>query len=285
MINASIVIPSYNRPDRLKACLEALTRQTMSELEIVVVDDGSDTPLQAVCDGFANVRCIRQDNAGPAAARNRGAKDARGTFLVFTDDDCRPRPEWIDELKAAHAGVDKRLVGGRVENGLPDNPYATASQDICDFLYEWFGASAGHMPFFTSNNIGCARARFLALGGFDESFPLAAAEDREFGIRWREQGGELVYTEAAVIDHFHSMTMANYWNQHQNYGRGAKHLHDILEARGSDLPRREKMAFYLSLMSRPIAKQGLAGVQGSALAFLSQVAMVKGYTKQSRGQR
>jgi len=279
---ASVIVPSYARPAALAECLRALANQSVPNLEIIVVDDGSPEPLAPVCDAFEAVRCIRQENAGPAAARNHGARMASGSFLAFTDDDCRPRPDWMAGLIAAHGGALERLVGGRVENGLAENPFAMASQDLCDFLYDWFGAAEGTMPFFTSNNIGCSRERFLSLGGFDQTFPLAAAEDREFGLRWREQGGELIYSEAAVIDHFHPLTLRRYWRQHHNYGRGAYHLHKVLDTRGSNTPRREPLSFYIALVLGPIRRRGIRGFCGSGLAVLSQMAMIAGYSAAAR---
>jgi GT2 family glycosyltransferase len=280
---AAVVIPSFNRPAALEACLTALSAQDAPDFEIIVVDDGSPTPLDTVCARFPNTRCIRQDNAGPAAARNRGARAADAAFVAFTDDDCRPRPDWLTQLRVAHGGDATRLVGGLVANGLPQNAFSTASQDICDFLYDWFGSSPGGMPFFTSNNIGCDAAAFHAMGGFDETFPRAAAEDREFGIRWRETTGALVYAPEAVIDHFHALTFRRYWRQHANYGHGAHHLHTVLEARGSDMPRREPLGFYVDLVTRSLRRRGLIrGLVPSALAFVSQVAMVAGYASYER---
>lgn len=277
MPQAAVIVPSFGRPDALKSCVEALVQQDISDLEIVIVDDGSPQPLEPFCAPYDNVRCIRQENSGPAAARNRGAREATADFIAFTDDDCRPRPDWVAKLMDAHAGEENRLVGGRVENGFPENPYATASQDICDFLYEWFGAAEGKMPFFTSNNIGCTRSKFLEMGGFDQSFPLAAAEDREFGIRWRDTFGDLIYSEHAVVDHYHPLTLRRFWRQHRNYGLGARHLHKVLEDQGSDIPKREPLAFYVDLVTHSVRRKGLSGVSGSALSVLSQMAMVAGY--------
>ncbi len=282
MPRTAVIVPSYNRPAALKACLEALTTQTETDYEVIVVDDGSPEPLAPLGEGLDRVRIIRQDNAGPAAARNRGAAEADAEFLAFTDDDCRPRADWLTQLRAAQGGVAERLVGGRVENGLPANRYATASQDLCDFLYDWFNADTGDMPFFTSNNIGCDAMRFHLLGGFDQTFPLAAAEDRDFGLRWREEGGALAFAADAVIDHFHPLTLRRYWRQHRNYGRGAHHLHGVLSARGSDQPRREPLDFYLNLVAQPLKKRGVAGLPGAALAALSQAAMVSGYAYEAR---
>ena len=186
-----VVIPSFARPERLAQCLDALARTEFAgAFEVVVVDDGSPQPLAPVIDGFADrlpVRSQRQDNRGPAAARNAGARTARGRILAFTDDDCLPDRHWIAAMARAGAAQPLALIGGRVDNALPANIYSAASQDLVDYLYEYFGAAAGDAPFFTSNNIACDRARFLDLGGFDESFPLAAGEDRELGMRWRDR--------------------------------------------------------------------------------------------------
>jgi GT2 family glycosyltransferase len=286
MPRSVIVVPSFDRPAALRSCLEALAAQDDPDFGVVVVDDGSPEPLEPVCNAFKGVRCIRQENAGPAAARNRGASACDADFVAFTDDDCRPRPGWLSGLRAAHDGATWRLVGGRVENGLPGNPFATASQEICDFLYDWFVSSADGMPFFTSNNIGCSAERFAELGGFDETFPRAAAEDREFGLRWREAGGELTYAPDAIVDHYHMMTFCRYWRQHANYGHGAHHLHAVLSARGSTMPKLEPAAFYAGLVAHPLRRHGvLRGLAPSALAVVSQAAMVSGYLSYARRRR
>lgn len=278
MVECSVIIPTFNRPDRLERCLSALARQTWTDFEIIVVDDGSTEPVAPVCEEFGGlVRCIRQENSGPARARNAGAEAARGTIIAFTDDDCRPRPDWLSRLIDAHAGRDDRMVGGLVVNGLPRNRYASASQALCDFLYDWFGAEQGDMPFFTSNNIALSRSAFFDLGGFDTSFGRAAAEDRDLGLRWRERGWELAYAEDAVVDHFHEMSLRKFWRQHANYGAGAAHLHRVMEERNVARPRFERAGFYLALLTWPIRRHGLARFDLAALMALSQAAMVAGY--------
>lgn len=284
---ASVVVPSYDRPERLRDCLAALMRSQGVPFEVVVVDDGSPVPLAPVCAPFGErVRVLRQPNAGPAGARNAGAAAARGAFLAFTDDDCRPEPGWLAALMARHGGEEGRLVGGRVVNLLPDNPYAAASQSLCDFLYDAWGAEAGTMPFFTSNNIGCSASRFAAIGGFDVTFPLAAAEDRDFGMRWRAAGGELVFAPDAVVGHAHNLTLRSFLRQHANYGRGARHLHAVMDARQDARPKIEAARFYLGLVGYPL-RGGLgrgvrARLSQAALLGLSQVAMVRGYVGAAR---
>jgi GT2 family glycosyltransferase len=285
-----VVVPSYNRPERLRDCLDALLvldwPGNWPGFEIVVVDDGSTEPLAPVCAAFGTrVRCVRQANCGPAAARNAGVRATDAEFVAFTDDDCRPRSGWLTALVAAHGGVETRLVGGRVENGLRHNPYSAASQSLCDYLYAYFGAASGEAPFFTSNNMGCARERFERLGGFDETFPLAAGEDRDFGLRWRSGGGELVLAPEAVVEHGHALDLRRFWRQHANYGRGARHLHRQLDRRGDRRPRIESLRFYIGLIAHPLRGDGRARLAQSALMALSQAAMIQGYLAQALAEQ
>ncbi len=82
MIRCAIVVPSHNRPGQLASCLDALVRQDIKDYEIIVVDDGSAPPLNDVCLKYGDrVCCVRQQNAGPAAARNRGTTEATAELL------------------------------------------------------------------------------------------------------------------------------------------------------------------------------------------------------------
>lgn len=278
VLAASVIIPSYNRPERLERCLEALMAQDAQDFEVVVVDDGSKTPLSTVCDRFGGkVRCIRQENAGAGPARNRAVEEARGAFLAFTDDDCLPRPDWLSKLMSAHDGDPDRLVGGYVVNGLPQNIYSSTSQELCDYLYEYFGAAEGEINFFTTNNMGCSRAGFLAIDGFDATFPRAGAEDRDFGMRWRESGRHLRYEPEALVDHFHAMSLKSFLRQHWNYGRGARILHKQLDKRSSPTPKVEPFRFYRELVLWPLRRHGVSGLRQSFLMGMTQVSMVAGY--------
>jgi len=284
----SVVIPSFNRPDRLRECLSAIAGLDRADpaFEVVVVDDGSREPLEPqvrdALDGL-DVRFVRQENRGPAAARNAGARVARGEFLAFTDDDCRPEPLWLSALSDTLSKAPDALVGGYVPNALRTNVFAQTSQDLVDYLNEYFGAEHGSAQFFTSNNLACRRERFLALGGFDESFPLAAGEDREFGMRWRDRGGPLLFAPAAVVSHAHDLSLARFWRQHANYGRGAHHLHRVRAFSGRRAPKLESARFYLGLMGYPLKKTGPRRLTRAALMLLSQIAMVAGYGSAIRG--
>ena len=93
----SIIIPTYNRTAPLTNCLYFLTLLDYPRncFEVIVVNDGGETKLEAIADTFRNqinLNLITQPHSGPAAARNTGAAKAKGEFLAFTDDDCMPAP-------------------------------------------------------------------------------------------------------------------------------------------------------------------------------------------------
>src|SRR5262245_22867809 len=101
----SVIVPTYERAQQLALCLHALACQNYPRdlFEVLVVDDGSTLSQEASVDAFRgklNVQLLSQPHSGPAAARNYGARYARGSFLAFTDDDCAPCPTWLQTLAA-----------------------------------------------------------------------------------------------------------------------------------------------------------------------------------------
>ncbi|MBE9138521.1 glycosyltransferase [Nodosilinea sp. LEGE 07088] len=288
----SIVVPTYNRPDCLRRCLQSLAQldYPREAFEVVVVDDGSHQPLDDVVADFdptIAVHLIRQANAGPASARNAGAFAARGAYLVFTDDDCQPASDWLTALDAAVAKDPQALIGGHTINALPDNLYSTASQLLIDYIYDYFNQTKGKATFFASNNFAAPSDRFRELGGFDQQFPLAAGEDREFCDRWLFSNYPLVYAPAMRIDHAHSLRFTSFWRQHVNYGRGAFYFHQVRSRRQAQPMAVEPITFYLELLAYPLRRQqGWRSLALSGLFLLSQVANVAGFFwERSRQQK
>jgi GT2 family glycosyltransferase len=278
----TIVVPTYRRAEQLSACLTscAALEYPRERFEVVVVDDGTDPPPHPVVARHADalhVRLVEQRHGGPAAARNAGARVARGRYLVFTDDDCTPAPNYLTVLERAFAGMTDRVVGGHTVNALDANLYSTATQGLVEYLYHYFNTRATDARFFTSSNLALARDAFDHVGGFDETFPLAGAEDRDLCDRLRDNGYELVYVPDAVVRHAHRMGFGGYCRQHFHYGRGAYYLHRARATRG-DGRRFQPTKFYLDLVLSPMAKpRGRGGLTLTALMALSQVAYGTGY--------
>ena len=104
----SAIVCSHNGHGFLPACLEHLSRSLYTNVEVLVIDDGSNPGIDAIVDQFPGMRYVRQEHTGLSVARNRGAQEARGEILAFTDDDCEPDPAWLSELVAEmqRQGVD-----------------------------------------------------------------------------------------------------------------------------------------------------------------------------------
>jgi GT2 family glycosyltransferase len=255
----SVVIPTHNRPEQLEACLAALSESTQprESFEVVVVDDGGTAQLAEAIEAHGDalqIHLSRQDRAGPAAARNRGAALARGELLVFTDDDCLPEPDWLPALARRAETRPSHLIGGRTINALPDNPFSSASQNLVSYLYEYSAKQAdrpGWSGFFTSNNLAVPVEGFAQVGGFDERFPLAAGEDRDFCDRWVAQDLPMTFAADARIRHAHRLGFASFIRQQWNYGRGAHHFRESRLRRGASPLRPQPLSFYLNLLRYP----------------------------------
>ncbi len=248
---------------------------------MIVVDDGSENPPEAIVQSFRHalpVRLVRVSHAGPAAARNAGAAVARGRYLAFTDDDCRPTTGWLQAL-GSHLDEDPgSLVGGRTVNSVERNPYAAASQCLIDHLFSYYNADPSDARLLTSNNLALARDLFHSSGGFDERFPVAAAEDRELCDRLRRAGGRLVYAADAVVRHHSHLTLGRFWRQHWSYGAGAYRFHRLRGESTGERIRVEPFSYYWRLLRGPTAGTRAATFRLRSLVALSQVANTLGFT-------
>jgi len=246
--SVSIVIPTFNRPQALKACLAALKAQDYrGSWEVIVVDDGSYTDTGAIIAAFSgrvNLHLLRQDNRGPAAARNAGVQQAKYDYLAFLDDDCEPDPNWLESM-ATHL-ISGLLVGGRTENKLSSNLYSETSQLLVAYLYEYFKNTPWY--FFTSNNFAMDKISFLQVGGFDQSFLTSAGEDRAFCVKWGHQGKRLEYVSDALVWHSHKLTFQTFCQLHMKYGRASRQFRTKLSEWGVE-PVRTKMSFYTGLLA------------------------------------
>lgn len=282
----SVVIPTYNRQKQLKSCLQALAKQTYEgDWEVIVVDDGSSVDLKVVTDLFKKqlrLSLLVQKNRGPAAARNNGVKHAQGDYIAFLDDDCIPRKDWLAQLaKHAQPGM---MIGGLTVNQLTANPYSETSQLMVSFLYDHLVHTSRH--FFTSNNFLVPRQDFLRIGGFDETFPTSAGEDREFCMRWLAKGFQMKYCREVIIDHAHYLNLSFFWKQHFKYGTAIPKYQKKMADHGvTDQPFR--LSFYFRLIAYPFRKdvyQLLEKLKISALLFISQLATVCGVLLSKKNQ-
>lgn len=232
--SASVVIPTFNRLEDLKGVVRALRGQSVPEscrLEIVIVDDGS---TDATANWLRRERqtgdltVISQPNAGPAVARNRGARVASGDVLLFLGDDTRPDQGWL----CAHL-EEHRLHGDREGalavvgyTGFPaswDSPFLRyINEQGAQFGYELIrDPLAVPFNFFYTSNVSLPRVFFLDLGGFREDFSAAAWEDIEFAYRGSQRGLRIHYQPTARTVHHHRVRPGTFRRRQRTSGRAA----------------------------------------------------------------
>lgn len=263
----SVVVPTRDRPRALARCLAALEAQSGTDLEIVVADDGSRdaAAIAAVVARAPRARLVHGCGRGPASARNAGAQAARAPLVCFTDDDCAPAPGWCAALAVAlESGAD--AAAGLARAAAGGGPGAVAWQVICEHLTaaSWDPAS-GRVEFAPSCTLACTAATARAMP-FDEAYPLAAGEDRDWCARVIASGRALVLAPGAVVEHHHAPGARAFWRQHRNYGRGALHFRTA-HARPPEPP-----AFYLRLLVRGLRR----GPAVATYVLAAQVATVTG---------
>jgi glycosyltransferase involved in cell wall biosynthesis/tRNA A-37 threonylcarbamoyl transferase component Bud32 len=265
--DVSVIVPTRDRPAALERCLLALSRQTLGHaLETIVVDDGSRPgAVAAVASKFPRVRVIHTHRRNPAAARNVGARAAAGGIICLTDDDCEPAPDWAERLAAVvRDGAD--ASAGLTVVGPNSGSASVASQLIADFLMERSRGQARHLSFAPTNNLACGSA-LLAELPFDESYPLAAGEDRDWCARLVEAGYALVFEERARVIHATDGQGA-FWRRNYNYGRGSQRFRSVHRAVG----RREPVGFYSALVREGFRRGPAVG----ALICIAQLATATG---------
>jgi GT2 family glycosyltransferase len=229
--DVSVVIPTFNRLDTLPEVLAALAaQQGAPPFEVIVVDDGStdDTPrwlASHTSDGVA-LRTLRQENRGPAAARNAGVAIARGRWVAFLGDDTVPSPGWLCGLYHALERYDDPAgaVIGRTE--------WDARMRVTPFLRHinengaQFGFALIEDPddvpfnFFYTSNL-CLARRLLIEEPFDETFPYPAWEDIEAAYRLRAKGMRLRYEPGAEVRHRHPTDLERFCRRQEQAGFSA----------------------------------------------------------------
>lgn len=269
-LRCSVVIPSHARPALLGRVLSALAAQTLSpaEFEVVVALDGpspeSVTLMRELRDGgqLPHLRWIEQPQRGQAAARNAGAAAARGTVLIFLDDDVVPEPDLVSVHLAHHErGAPVAVLGDSRFVRRPGSYYHLLSWAWWEDLFSE-RVVPGRPPVlhdFCAGNVSLRRADFEASGGFDPAFTGYGGEDYELGYRLLGRGVEFVPDRGARAHHHHDATIAGVLRKTRQEAHGDL----ILVAKHPELHRTVRMS---RPMRGPIVLVARAALQAPWLA-------------------
>jgi len=279
----SVVIPTKGRSS-LERCLRALRDADfgLERFEVVVANDRGGERVDALVGSFADelrVAIARPQRTGPSAARNAGAAAAHGAYVAFTDDDCEPSPTWLTALERSLEANPGAAVGGRVENGMPENLGAVATQVVVDALHAHLNRDPRAPRFFASSNLAFPASAFEALGGFDEGSRYA--EDRELCERWIRTGHRFVSAPEAVVVHMRTLGLREFMAQHYGYGRGARAFH---RHRFGGHRRADRAGVLRELARETLRRhEGHGRLTVAGYAALSQLATAAGFAREAIG--
>jgi len=205
----SVVVPAYNASCAIGNCLAALHAQSYpGELfEVIVVDDGSSDNTAEIAKSMG-AKVLVQPNQGAAAARNLGAKAARGELILFTDSDCEPQEDWIERMVEPFTG--SQIIGAKgFYQTRQRGSVARFVQVEYEVKYDMLKKER-YIDFVDTYSAAYRRDIFLKVGGFDPVYTTASAEDVELSYRLALQGYKMVSVSHAFVFHRHPDTLLAY---------------------------------------------------------------------------
>ena len=227
----SVVIPTYNVKGTVGQTLDCLLKsdtEGFSEVEIIVIDDGSPVPVEPLVAARTVVRpfsvcCLRQKNSGPAAARNAGFRATRGEVVIFIDDDILARPDLIRRHVQAHRARPGSVICGRC-------PYIEPQPTTPLFRFmDALGYDAGagvaeefiNMEVVASGQISVERPMFDSERGvYRDDLETPAAEEFELSLRLRERGIPILQATRIAALHDHPMVLESICRQQYKHAVG-----------------------------------------------------------------
>jgi glycosyltransferase involved in cell wall biosynthesis len=205
MPELSVIIPTFNRSERLEYCLDALGGQSLvhANFEVIVVVDGSTDATRSMLDSLEPpfpLRVVWQENSGQAVALNRGLAEATGRFCLFLDDDIVAAPDCLAEHLRVQQEPGNKVGIGQLTLEVPEDAewYARAFADGWHRRYEALNQGAARLTWEDcySGNMSAPRGVLLACGGFVTGLPRGF--DVELAHRLEQAGCEFRYLPAAI---------------------------------------------------------------------------------------
>ncbi len=216
----SVVVCTHNGAHRMDACLRAACAMIYTNYEVIVVDDGSDDDLAAVAENYPEVRLLRTEHVGLSAARNMGAREARGEIIAYTDDDCEPDAAWLTWLAHAFSKYGWDACGGP---NLP--PIPAHKEDLHEAVVACAPGAPSHVllgdveaEHLPGCNLIVKKSALEKIGGFATDYRIAG-DDVDFCWRLREAGFQLGFCGAAFVWHRRRTTIWRYFKQQFGYGK------------------------------------------------------------------
>ncbi len=219
----SIIVPVYNRPDEVDELLQSLTEQTLKDMEVIIVEDGSSQPCENIVHRYAGklqLRYYTKENSGPGQTRNFGAEHSQGEYLIFLDSDCVLPPDFLKVVDEELKRKDCDAWGG------PDRAHAsfTNVQKAISYSMTSFLTTGGirggkkqmDRKFYPrSFNMGIRRSLYRQLGGFSS---MRFGEDIDLSLRIYKSGASCRLFPEAWVWHKRRTDFKKFFKQVHNSG-------------------------------------------------------------------
>lgn len=242
MVDFSIIVPVYNRPEEVDELLHSLTLQSFKNFEVVLVEDGSTKTCRHLIEEYAshfNIQYIFKPNSGPGPSRNQGFVKAEGNYFIVFDSDCIIPPDYLSIVRQALQEYGWDAYGG------PDRAHRdfTLLQKAMAYTMASFLTTGGirggkrHLGSFQprSFNMGLSRKAYEITGGFRfDRF----AEDIELSIRLKAAGLRVGLIPEAFVYHKRRTNLSQFYKQVFNFGKGRVLI-------GKQYPREIKLTHWI----------------------------------------
>ncbi|MDL5053730.1 glycosyltransferase [Oscillatoria laete-virens NRMC-F 0139] len=289
-VQVSVIVPVYNGEADLPELLAGLRSQSYpaDRTELIIVDNASrDRTLAILKDSAAQIPNLQVKSENEIqssyAARNTGIKAATGEILAFTDADCRPQPDWLENLVAPFSQPQIGIVAGEIL-AFPGNSLLEQYADAQETLSQKHTLAHPFCPYGQTANLAVRRQAFNQVGLFRPYLTTGGDAD----ICWRilqQTEWQIEFAPNAIIRHRHRQTLEELRSQWQRYGRSNRYLHEL---HGVELMPELSLQDYIRRFSRWAIKElpinTLKTVLGKA-TFVDLLSTPLGlYTRQARSQ-
>ncbi|MDY7003514.1 MAG: glycosyltransferase [Cyanobacteriota bacterium] len=258
MTKVSVIVPIYNGEKDLPDLIECLRSQTYpaDQVEYLLVDnnsgDRSNSLIEAAARSSQITICLVTENQiqSSYAARNAGIRAASSEIFAFTDGDCRPQPQWLENLIQPFSDPNIGIVVGEIL-ALPGDSLLEKYAEKQETLSQKHTLANSFCPYGQTANLAIRKQAFVEVGLFRPYLTTGGDAD----ICWRilrETSYQFKFVENAVVKHRHRSTWQDLQSQWRRYGKSNKYLHEL---HGIDLMREFKTKEYIYRLSRWLLKE------------------------------
>ncbi len=258
MTKVSVVIPIYNGEKDLPELIECLRSQTYpaDQVEYLLVDNNSSDRSSSIIQAAAEskeitIRRLAENQIQSSyAARNAGIRAANSEILAFTDGDCRPQPQWLENLIQPFSDSNIGIVVGEIL-ALPGDSLLEKYADKQETLSQKHTLANPFCPYGQTANLAIRKQAFVEVGLFRPYLTTGGDAD----ICWRilrETSYQFKFAEKGIVKHRHRSTWKDLQSQWRRYGKSNKYLHEL---HGVDLMRELKTKEYVYRLSRWLLKE------------------------------